>query len=524
MPLRRNGNKYTDRKPLAKIPETAGKTAGKTVGGYSLAKLQKRKRKRAIRAAEKRSIEKLRLAKIPDRDVRQVIRGISKPPFDIPARPQKPNRGYPLLTTAEKQEIKKDIKKLTESVKIIREASRKLTKEQRHWIVNDLSKERNIPYEDAKKIPITYRILADRIPGVGRALEEISKKHGISEWKVKQLIKEELSRSPGFARPTLTSTKQPIFLSKKIPTREEFESVGHRAVRYKGKIIYLSPAQIKQIAKDFGFGKIDYLDPTHLKPSEGVRVSAIPGETFLTEEERELLLSKKMQSAIDAHNESRYKGEHWSKEGYMRLSPEAKAVIDRKVAAEAEILEAEERKSWENQKKWSGVGKYPTRDPAEALRDPKTGKLRPSVDSPQAEEWAKRLEEKAGREIYGSTKDPKTGKYRPPLIDWEGDWGPRDTFNVEQRRWERSIESRLGTKALGKEIKRGSQGKPEVELRQNYVYKKTEPWWIRKPPIVGGGGPIIGGLGTILSAIAMYKQFTQELINEQERLLQESMN
>ena len=46
--------------------------------------------------------------------------------------------------------------------------------------------------------------------------------------------------------PPKKSVRQPIVLSKKIPTRQELEA-NLRAVKYKGKTLYLTPAQIEKL-------------------------------------------------------------------------------------------------------------------------------------------------------------------------------------------------------------------------------------------------------------------------------------
>lgn len=351
------------------------------------------------------------------KDVREAIRDMSKAPF---GRPKKPS-DFPKLTTAEAEEIKTSQNK--KQPLYIKREGQKLTAKQLDNIATRISKERGISYNQAKELL----------------------------WK-------ELSKAP-----LAKDVKQPgVVLSKKIPTREQLESTGYRAVKYQGKTVYLSPAQVKQVAKDLGI-KVELAPTTPLKPSEGVRVSAIPEETFLTKQEKTYLTQEKIKAAGIAAEESKFRG-------IDKLSPEARAVQDRAAAAEAERLRSEAIKSWEAQAKAAQT------DPR--VRPPVEGLNKPSPASPQAEAYAERLYQKAYKQL-----SPNERKAIKIIVE------------EEARRAAKVTSSRVG-----QNVKRPM------------------------PPI--GGGAIGGllGIGSIVGAVSTYKQAMQQAILEKKRLESERMN
>lgn len=348
------------------------------------------------------------------KDVREVISEMSKAPH---GRPKKPS-DFPKLTTAETEKIKAEQNK--KQPLYIKREGKNLTAKQLDSIAKSISRERGISFNQAKELL----------------------------WK-------ELSKSP-----IAKDVKQPgVILSKKIPTREELESTGYRAVKYQGKTVYLSPAQVKQVAKDLGV-PVEFTSKVSFKDA---KVSAIPKETFLTEEQKTYLTQEKIKAAGIAAEESRYKG-------IDKLSPEARAVADRKAAAEAERLRSEAMRDWQTQAKAAQIDKK-VRPPAEAL-----GK--PSPASPQAEAYADRLYKKAYQQL-----SPNERKAIKIIIE------------EEARRAAKATSSKVG------------QG-------------------IKRPMPPIGGAAVSGllGIGSIVGAVATYKQAMQQAVLEKQRLESERMN
>ena len=267
------------------------------------------------------------------KDVREVIKEMSKAPFGT----VKSSSDFPKLTTEEVEAEK--LKRTKTPPLYIKKDPKQLTKKQFDDIAKGISRER-----------------------------------GISFNKAKQLLWEELSTSPK-ANPVT----QPVSLSKAIPTREQLQSEGYRAVKYQGRVIYLSPAQIKQIAKDLGI-KVEKAPTLSLSASEGVRVSAIPEETFLTKKEKELLTQEKIKAANESAMEQRYK------------SPaEIRKVTDVAAEKEALRLRREALRDWENQAR-AALTNPRVRPPIEGLN-------KPSPTSAQAEAYAERLYKKAYQQL-----------------------------------------------------------------------------------------------------------------------------
>lgn len=367
--------------------------------------------------------------KIPQRltaDMREAIREMSKAPFGSAGKPSK----FPQLTTAEAEELKAKAQKV-QPLTIKREGV-KLTPEQLDKVAKRVSKEKGISFNQAKELL----------------------------WK-------ELSKSP-----ISKDVKQPgTMLSKKIPTREQFESEGYRAVKYQGKVIYLSPAQVKQIAKDLGV-PIEKSPAIPLKPSEGVRVSALPEETFLTKQEQAFLTQEKIKAAGVAAEESRFRG-------IDKLSPEARAIQDRRAAAEAERLRSEAIRDWENQARAAQVNPE-VRKPSEALN-------KPSPASAKAENYANRLYEKAFQQLSKQER-----KAIQMIIE------------EEARRAQKASSSKISENMAKQNIRRGS----------------FKPTIVPKPKFFGGG--IIGGLLTVagmaLEGIYQYKTALAELDRQKREI------
>lgn len=367
--------------------------------------------------------------KIPQRltaDMREAIREMSKAPFGTAGKPKK----FPQLTTAEAEELKARTQKV-QPLTIKREGV-KLTPEQLDKVAKKVSKEKGISFNQAKELL----------------------------WK-------ELSKTP-----ISKDVKQPgTMLSKKIPTREQFESEGYRAVKYQGKVIYLSPAQVKQVAKDLGI-PIDKAPAIPLKPSEGVRVSAIPEETFLTKQEQTFLTQEKIKAAGVAAEESRFRG-------IDKLSPEARAVQDRKAAAEADRLRSEAIRDWENQARASQVDPM-VRKPSEMLN-------KPSPASAKAENYAERLYQKAFQQLS------KQERKAIQIIVEE-----------EARRAQKASSSKISENMAKQNIRRGS----------------FQPTTVPKPDFTGGGtiGGLLGIAGAVLEGVYQYKTALAELSRQKREI------
>ena len=190
---------------------------------------------------------------------------------------------------------------------------------------------------------------------------QISRERGISISKAKEVLWSELKKAP-----STTKVNQPTILSKKIPTRQEVESAG-RVVKYKGQEITLTPGQLKKLYPE----------------SSGVKTG----------------------------NYERLTG----------ISPEARAALDRKAAAEAERLRAEAMQDWKVQSKAAEVNPR-VRKPAEALN-------KPSPVSAKAEQYAQRLMNKAYREL--SPLEKKTIKI---IIEEEARLANKATTSSTTRR------------------------------------------------------------------------------------------
>lgn len=315
-------------------------------------------------------------------DVREAIREMSKAPFGRPGKVT----NFPQLTTAEAEELK--ARETKKPPLFVKREGQKLTAKQIDNIAKRISRERGIAYNQAK-----------------------------------ELLWEELSKAP-----ISKDVKQPgTMLAKAIPTREQFEATGYRAVQYQGKTIYLSPAQVKQVAKDLGI-KVEFKDGS----------SNLFGES--------------------PTGKSQY-------EKITGLSPEARAVQDRKAAAEAERLRSEAIKDWETQAKAAETNPR-VRKPAEAI-----GKASPA--SAKSEAYAERLYQRTFKELT-----PKERKAIQMIIEQEA----RNAAKAQ-------------TPKVGKGVTRGSYKPPTVNL-----------------PKFNGGG-VLGFAGVVLEGMFSYKQ----MLAEQER-------
>jgi hypothetical protein len=138
-----------------------------------------------------------------NKDVKKVIKEISKPPFGL-RRASQPDKSRPMLTIAETLETKE---------------------------------------AQTKTSPVTVKKKGANLTPAekDKAIKQIAKERGISYNQAKEALREELKVAP-----KATPVKQPtVILPKGIPFRPEIEDVAPRAVSYKGKTIYLTPGQIK---------------------------------------------------------------------------------------------------------------------------------------------------------------------------------------------------------------------------------------------------------------------------------------
>jgi hypothetical protein len=136
-----------------------------------------------------------------NKDVKEVIKEISKAPF---GKASKPDKSRPMLTLAETEKTKEAAKKV--SPVTVKKKAAKLTAKEKDKAIKQIAKERGISYNQAK-----------------------------------EALRKELTVAP-----KATPVKQPtVTLPKGIPFRSEVEDVAPRAVSYKGKTVYLTPGQIK---------------------------------------------------------------------------------------------------------------------------------------------------------------------------------------------------------------------------------------------------------------------------------------
>lgn len=240
-----------------------------------------------------------------NKDVKEVIKEISKAPF---GRASKPDKSKPKLTIAETLETKE---------------------------------------AQTKTPPLTIKKPGLELTDVqkDKALKQIAKERGISYNQAKEVLRKELATAP-----KATPIKQTdVVLSKAIPTRQEIEDVAPRAVTYRGKVIYLTPAQIKKLGLS-----VDYPETTF-------------GNLF---------------------------GEQQPKTQYEKItniSPPTRQIKDVESIKEEARLRSEALNDWNNQARAAAVNPE-VRNPAEAL-----GKATP--DSAKAEAYAERLFQKAYKEL-----------------------------------------------------------------------------------------------------------------------------
>jgi len=233
-------------------------------------------------------------------------------------------------------------------------------------------------------------------------------------------------------KPTLV--KQPEFIAgKAIPTRQEVEDVSTRAVKYKGKTIYLTPGQIKQLGLPVDYPKTTF--------------GNLFGEDKAQAKKAEDLLNREIK--------------------------------DVKSIKESNMLREEAAKDWSNQARAAATNPQ-VRDPLEAL-----GKATP--DSAKAESYAERLYQKAYKEL--SIQERK----RIKII-----------IEEDARRAAKATQSTVGREMDVKGIKRGS-----------YV-----PPFIKSP----GGLGALGFVGFAANAFFSYKLMLQEAEQENKNLREQAMN
>ena len=281
-----------------------------------------------------------------NKDVKEVIKEISKAPF---GRASKPDKSRPMLTIAETLEAKEA---QTKSAPVtIKKPAVKLTDAQKDKAIKQIAKERGIAYNEAKEV-----------------------------------LRKELATAP-----KATPVKQTdIVLSKAIPTRQEIEDVAPRAVTYRGKVIYLTPAQIKQLGLS-----VDYPETTF-------------GNLF---------------------------GEQQPKTQYERMTgitPLSRQIKDVESAKEETRLRTEALNDWNNQARAAAINPE-VRSPAEAL-----GKATP--DSAKAEAYAERLFQKAYKEL-----SPKERKNIKEIISEENRRAQKVTRSVVGAQMDKDKVVRQGT-------------------------------------------------------------------------------
>lgn len=281
-----------------------------------------------------------------NKDVKEVIKEISKAPF---GRASKPDKSRPMLTIAETLEAKEA---QTKSAPVtIKKPAVKLTDAQKDKAIKQIAKERGIAYNEAKEI-----------------------------------LRKELATAP-----KATPVKQTdVVLSKAIPTRQEIEDVAPRAVTYRGKVIYLTPAQIKQLGLS-----VDYPETTF-------------GNLF---------------------------GEQQPKTQYERMTgitPLSRQIKDVESAKEETRLRTQALNDWNNQARAAAINPE-VRSPAEAL-----GKATP--DSAKAEAYAERLFQKAYKEL-----SPKERKNIKEIISEENRRAQKVTRSVVGAQMDKDKVVRQGT-------------------------------------------------------------------------------
>ena len=348
----------------------------------------------------KYSIDPRQGAGLPiNKDVKEVIKEISKAPF---GKASKPDKSRPMLTLAETEKTKEAAKKV--SPVTVKKKAAKLTVKEKDKAIKQIAKERGISYNQAK-----------------------------------EALRKELTVAP-----KATPVKQPtVTLPKGIPFRSEVEDVAPRAVSYKGKTVYLTPGQIKAMGL----------------------VADYPESTFVGGEVKPKTQYEKITG----------------------MSPLSRQIKDVESVKEETRLRAEGAKNWSDQARAAATNPQ-VRNPAEAL-----GKATP--DSAKAEAYAERLFQKAYKEL-----SPNERKSIKIIIE------------EENRKAQKVTRSTVGAKMDEQKVVR-----PGVK---RYRYKGSNPPIVPKIPIP----KIIGPLGFIGMAAEMFFSYKLMAQQEQQRLLQETMN
>ena len=162
--------------------------------------------------------------------------------------------------------------------------------------------------------------------------------------------------------PPKKSVRQPIVLSKKIPTRQELEA-NLRAVKYKGKTLYLTPAQIKKIAKGAGI-KVDFPKGSEVNLFKELPKGIFERETGLSPEAR---AAKDRIAAKDADTARKVAEAEWQRQLALHKRnpqkyrhPNAKLIDPTSATAEArarKLLEEELRRRASAAKPKGNVGR-----------------------------------------------------------------------------------------------------------------------------------------------------------------------
>lgn len=217
------------------------------------------------------------------------------------------------------------------------------------------------------------KLTAQQLDNIAR---QISRERGISVSLAKEALWKELS-----TQPPAKGVRQPVVLSKAIPTREDLELKGYRAVKYKGQVVYLSPGQLKQIAKDAGI---------KIETTTTIKGQATPSKGIY--------------------------------ERTTGISPEARAAADRRAMADAERLRTEAIREWTIQQRDFKIDSTKTRNPAESTD------IKRSPLSAKAETYAEALFKKAYKQL--STAEKKTIKI---IIETEARLASKATSSVVGR-------------------------------------------------------------------------------------------
>jgi hypothetical protein len=498
-----------------------------------------------------------------NKDVKEVIKEISKAPF---GKASKPDKSRPMLTLAETEKTKEAAKKV--SPVTVKKKAANLTAAEKDKAIKQIAKERGISYNQAKEALRTELSRAPnpiikQQPLQYKNTEKVSGGNGGKGTPIGDAKDIKMRSVANFAIVELENTRRQslggmsnIIDKSKSSSETTLREVGPvpKDADLRGKTIVLArngklankplrPETIDQITKAvkagarFVVGDMPGVDskfvkllndlkanytvyhtgdkprfaqeevvisrkPTSIKQPTVILPKGIPFRSEIEDVAPRAVSYKgktiyltpgqiKAMGLVADYPESTFVGgEVKPKTQYEKItgmSPLSRQIKDVESVKEETRLRAEAAKDWSDQARAAATNPE-VRNPAEAL-----GKATP--DSAKAEAYAERLFQKAYKEL-----SPKERKDIKIIIE------------EENRKAQKVTRSTVGAKMDEQKVVR-----PGVK---RYRYKGSTPPIVPKIPIP----KIIGPLGFIGMAAEMFFSYKLMAQQEQQRLLQETMN